>query len=119
MANIETQIFNKYKFVNELREELIEKLCSGEIDEDSINDAVGEECDRMNIYYSDSWKIASAFNVTDFELSDGTYAKNITELGFDLLFTYFFEEVSILQIMDEAQDRVNFRKKLKEYKDFI
>ena len=90
--------FNKYKFLQELKEDLRDEFnTSGkypEPSEDDIEDYVIQYVSNQTIYYYDCWRICLEFQPNDFENpSTGRKAKNISQLAFGCLFDYVMQDV--------------------------
>jgi len=86
--------FNKYQFLTDLREELINEcasLYSRDADEnefqDSLDSLVHSYIDNACIYYADCWAICYELASSDFEIEQtGETAKNINELAYWALY---------------------------------
>ena len=98
--------FNKYQFLNDLEEMIINDLDSGniELDEDSINEYIYSVIENAVIYYADSWAIAYELGENDFENPiTGETCKNITELAYYSLLDYVQGEIDIDSIIFDYQ----------------
>ena len=93
--------FNKYLFLDNLKEDIKEEIKSGNLnDESEINLYIFEEIDRAVIYYSNCFQIMIDFNAYNFE-----GCKNVTELAYQLLDEFIWSEMTDLtELLDEAKE---------------
>ena len=93
--------FNKYLFLDNLKEDIKEEIKSGNLeDESDINLYIFEEIDRAVIYYSNCFQIMIDFNAYDFE-----GCKNATELAYQVLEEFIWSEMTDLtELLDEAKE---------------
>jgi len=93
--------FNKYLFLDNLKEDIKEEIKSGNLnDESEINLYIFEEIDRAVIYYSHCFQIMIDFNAYDFE-----GCKNVTELAYQVLEDFVWSEMTDLtELLDEAKE---------------
>lgn len=93
--------FNKYLFLDNLKEDIKEEIKSGNLeDESEINLYIFQEIDRAVIYYSDCFQIMIEFNAYDFE-----GCKNVTELAYQVLEEFVWSEITDLtELLDEAKE---------------
>lgn len=88
------ETFNKYKFIDYLKEDINQAIKDGDIkDEDNLNEYIYNEVDRYCIYYHTCYQIVAELQAYEFE-----GAKNITELAYNSLTEYIFNEVNISEI---------------------
>ena len=93
--------FNKYLFLDNLKEDIKEEIKSGNLnDESEINLYIFQEIDRAVIYYSDCFQIMIEFNAYNFE-----GCENVTELAYQLLDEFIWSEITDLtELLDEAKE---------------
>jgi hypothetical protein len=93
--------FNKYLFLDNLKEDIKEEIKSGNLnDESEINLYIFQEIDRAVIYYSDCFQIMIEFNAYNFE-----GCENVTELAYQLLEEFIWSEITDLtELLDEAKE---------------
>ena len=93
--------FNKYLFLDNLKEDIKEEIKSGNLeDESEINLYIFGEIDRAVIYYSDCFQIMIEFNAYNFE-----GCENVTELAYQLLDEFIWSEITDLtELLDEAKE---------------
>ena len=85
--------FNKYLFLDNLKEDIKEEIKSGNLnDESEINLYIFQEIDRAVIYYSDCFQIMIEFNAYNFE-----GCENVTELAYQLLEEFIWSEITDLK----------------------
>ena len=86
--------FNKYQFIEALKEDIQEAIKDGDIkNDDDINEYIYNEVDRFCIYYYTCYQIVEELQAYEF---DG--AKNITELASNSLTEYIFDELNISEL---------------------
>ena len=95
-------MFNKYKWVDKAKAELLE-LAKGNCSEDELDEALYHLIDTAVIYYSDCWDIAREFNMTDWSELDYP-VKNITQLAAYALREYASGAIDIQEIIEEAEN---------------
>ena len=93
--------FNKYLFLDNLKEDIKEEIKSGNLnDESEINLYIFEEIDRAVIYYSNCFQIMIDFNAYNFE-----GCENVTQLASQLLDEFIWSEMTDLtELLDEAKE---------------
>lgn len=93
--------FNKYLFLDNLKEDIKEEIKNGNLeDESEINLYIFEEIDRACIYYYNCFQIMIEFNAYDFE-----GCKNATELAYQVLEEFIWSEMTDLtELLDEAKE---------------
>ena len=96
--------FNKYLFLDNLKEDIKEEIKNGNLeDESDINLYIFEEIDRAVIYYSNCFQIMIDFNAYDFE-----GCKNVTELAYQVLEEFVWSEITDLtELLDEGIESLN------------
>ena len=86
--------FNKYNFIHHLTEDINQAIKDGDIkNEDNLNEYVYNEVDRYCIYYHTCYEIVAELQAHEFE-----GATNITELAYNSLIEYAFNELNISEI---------------------
>tara|TARA_R110000823_G_scaffold298063_3_gene418310 strand:+ start:450 stop:767 length:318 start_codon:yes stop_codon:yes gene_type:complete len=91
--------FNKYKFIEELKEaigEFIEETTfkNNEDIEDEVNEFIHNHINNETIYYVDCWAICFTLASSDFEIEQtGEKAKNINELAYWSLWSVVEESI--------------------------
>ena len=93
--------FNKYLFLDNLKEDIKEEIKNGNLEDEShINLYIFEEIDRAVIYYSNCFQIMIDFNAYNFE-----GCKNATELAYQVLEEFIWSEMTDLtELLDEAKE---------------
>jgi len=86
--------FNKYQFIDDLKEDIQEAIKDGDIkNDDDLNEYIYSEVDRFCIYYYTCYQIVEELQAYEF---DG--ANNITELASNALTEYIFNELDISEL---------------------
>lgn len=94
--------FNKYQFIDALKEDIQEAIKDGDItDDDNLNEYIYSEVDRFCIYYYTCYQIVEELQAYEF---DG--AKNITELAMNSLTEYIFSEIDITELEQEISKQL-------------
>lgn len=88
--------FNKYQFIDDLKEDIQEAIKDGDIkNDDDINEYIYTEIDRSCIYYHTCYQIVAELQAYEF---DG--ANNITELATNSLNEYTYGELDIEELLE-------------------
>ncbi len=100
--------YNKYKFIEELTQEIKDAIESEEInDRDDIDQRISESVENECIYYKNCFEIAMELNATDFTAYDmGGDIHDISGLAFAALYEYAFEEIDyneLEKLIEEKQ----------------
>ena len=91
--------WNKYGFLEDLKDTLIEAINDGYLNNsDDIFEYVSNEIERSVIYYSDCWDIAQELNLTDFTDFELGEAKNVSQLAYYGLYEYVQDEFDYNEI---------------------
>ena len=102
--------FNKYEFLEDLKNLLIEGIKDGFInDSDSIETLISEEIERATIYYSDCFDIAKALNLcdfTDFELGIPMTINELACYGLDEYVRNEFDYNKIEILIEEKNNKL-------------
>ena len=91
--------FNKYKFIEELKEAIGESIEDSNFEEnqdieDEVNEFIHNYINNEIIYYVDCWAISYALGSSDFEVEQtGEKAKNINELAYWSLWSVIDESI--------------------------
>jgi hypothetical protein len=101
--------FNKYQFIEDLNEEIIEAIKNGNCkSSDDYYTLMHERIDYACIYYSDCFDICKELNATDFTEYD-IECSNICQLAYAALYQYSLNELNpetfdnlILEIEENA-----------------
>jgi len=98
--------FNKYKFIENLKEEISNELSYNyskgmDIDEEMIREQIYSSIENQCIYSYDAWAIAYELSETDFAnpITGGT-CKNIYELAYYSLLEYTENEIDVYDIIE-------------------
>jgi hypothetical protein len=100
--NERKQMFNKYKFKDELAGSVTNAIQAGDeiTDQDSLMAFIAEQIDRECTYYKTCWEIAMELNATEFkEFPEFGEVRSITQLAYAAMDEYIQEELD----MDEFQ----------------
>ena len=88
--------FNKYQFIDDLKEDIQEAIKDGDItNDDNLNEYIYNEVDRFCIYYYTCYQIVAELQAYEF---DG--AKNITELAMNSLTEYIYGELNLDELLE-------------------
>ena len=97
--------FNQYAFVLELKEEIENKIDSGEITRsEEIQEFVHQEVETACIYYSECFDIIKALNFTDFNNSSFEIT-NVTEAAWCALWEFLERELA----WNDLEERINLK----------
>ena len=97
--------FNQYAFVLELKEEIENKIDSGEITRsEEIQEFVHQEVETACIYYSECFDIIKALNFTDFNNS-AFEITNVTEAAWCALWELLERELA----WNDLEERINLK----------
>ena len=108
--------FNKYKFIEELKEAIGEFIEDSNFEEDQdiedeVNEFIHNHINNETIYYVDCWAICFTLGCSDFEIEQtGEKAKNINELAYWTLWSVVEESI------DYHLETKELKEKLKEPK---
>jgi len=98
--------FNKYEFLKNLREELINQIENGDItNEEQIQEYIDDEIDNACIYTSDCFEISMELNLTDFTDFSMGEAKNISELAYFGLSEFIYNELDRRELIELIEEK--------------
>jgi U3 small nucleolar ribonucleoprotein component len=88
--------FNKYSFVKDLENELVELINAKEIEDyDQIQEYISQDIDNACIYYSDCFQIVMQLGAAEFG-----ECKNIAELAYEALNQYVQDEINMSKLTE-------------------
>ena len=97
--------FNKYTFIDNLKEELTTEAAGmfrAEIDEseavDNLHEFIATELDNAVIYYADAFNIITELQFTDWSDSDFGPITNVSEAAYAALNDLIGEEINTMEI---------------------
>ena len=101
--------FNKYTFIDNLKEELKTEAAGmfrSEIDEseavDNLHEFIATELENAVIYYVDAFNIIAELNFTDWSDNDFGPITNVSQAAYVALNEFVGEEISISDIFKSA-----------------
>ena len=101
--------FNKYTFIDNLKEELETEatgMFRSEIDEseavDNLHEFIATELENAVIYYVDAFNIIAELNFTDWSDNDFGPITNVSQAAYVALNEFVGEEISISDIFKSA-----------------
>ena len=109
-------MFNKYKWLEEQTESLVEYIKydhenGNQTDLDSIQDKLHTDLDTEVIYYNHCWDICKELaSPCEWDTSDFAPINNVSQLAYAALYEWAMEKIDLEELLEETLNELNDEK---------